>query len=337
MPKRHGNLFDRMFALDALHAAYLASRRRKRKKSAVAALERNLGANLHALHDELHSGRYQPRPYSTFQVFEPKPRMIYAPHFRDVIVQRAMYEVLYPIFDATFSRESFGCRRGYGTHRAADRAQRFLRESPADSYVLQMDIRKFFYRIDREILAGMWARKIKDARVLELLARFVAYPDVVGIPIGNLLSQLAALVYLDPLDQFVKREMEAPRYVRYVDDFILFGLARDEAYRAKDRIESFLGERLHLELSRWTIQPTRRGVNFVGFRTWRKTRFVRRHSLHNFSRSLRRGDVRSLNSIMGNARHSATHAHFCRRISIERPDLIPQLPLYEAKHDHPNP
>ncbi len=329
MPKRHGNLFDAMFSPDALHAAYLAARRRKRKKAAVAAFERNLGANLQRLHDDLHAGRYASQPYMVFEVREPKPRTIYAPHFRDVVVQHAMYAVLYPIFDATFCRESYGCRKGMGTHRASNRAQQFLRQSPEDSFVLQMDIRKFFYRIDRDILRRLWARKIKDVRALALLDMFANYPEPSGIPIGNLISQLAALVYLDPLDQFVKRELKAARYVRYVDDFILFGLSRDEACAAKARIETFLAERLRLELSRWTIQPVRRGVNFVGFRAWRKTRFVRRHSLHTFSRALRRGNVRSLNSIMGNARHSATHAHFCRRIRAERPDLIPILPLYQ--------
>ena len=69
-----------------------------------------------------------------------------------------------------------------------------------------------------------------------------------------------------------------------------------------------------------------RGLNFVGFRTWRKTRFVRRHSMHNFSRSLKRNDIPSIVSIIGNAKHSASYNHFCRRMRTERPDLIHQLP-----------
>lgn len=327
MPKRHGNLFDRCFTPDALHAAYLTARRRKRKKGAVAVFERDLGANLQRLHDELHAGTYAPRPYTTFEVREPKPRLIYAPHFRDAVVQHAIYAVLYPVFDRGFVFDSYGCRKGKGTHRAADRAQQFLREAPDDSVTLQMDIRKFFYRIDRARLMRLVARRIKDRRLLALLELFARYPDSTGIPIGNLLSQLFALIYLDPLDHFIKRELGRKRYVRYVDDFIVFGIAsRAEANALRLQIETFLHERLRLELSRYTIQPTRRGVNFVGFRTWRTTRFVRRHSLHTFSRSLRRSDVPSLVSIIGNARHSASYAHFCRRLRSERPDLVPQLP-----------
>ena len=96
-----------------------------------------------------------------------------------------------------------------------------------------------------------------------------------------------------------------------------------------ERINQHLRHFPHHEkyaLSRYTIAPVSRGLNFVGFRTWRKTRFVRRHSMHNFSRSLKRNDIPSIVSIMGNARHSASYNHFCRRIKTERPDLIHQLP-----------
>ena len=325
MPKRHGALFERMFSLEALYQAYLKARQRKRKKFTVAAFERNLGANLQRLHDELHSGNYQPRPYKTFEVFEPKRRVIYAPHFRDVVVQHAMYAVLYPIVDAGFCYDSWGCRVGKGTHGAADRAQAHLRASRPDSFILQMDVRKFFYRIDRDILAALWARKIKDPRVLSLLAVFANYPDATGIPIGNLLSQLGALVYLNPLDHFVKRELGVAKYVRYVDDFILFDLDRRQAHALRERIETWLLESLRLELSKWVIQPVKRGVNFVGFRTWRKTRFVRKHALCNFSRALRRGKVQSVVSALGHGRYTASFAHMALCVSAI-PALLRALP-----------
>jgi len=114
MPKRHGNLFETMFTPDALYKAYLSSRKRKRKKSAVYKFEKDLGANLSRLHQELQDGSYNPRPYKTFYVHDPKPRLIFAPHFRDVVVQHAMYSVLYPIMDKTFCFESFGCGMGKG-------------------------------------------------------------------------------------------------------------------------------------------------------------------------------------------------------------------------------
>ena len=325
MPKRHGNLFGTMFTLDALHAAYLKARRRKRKKSNVATFERNLGANLQRLHDELHNGTYQPRPYKTFEVHEPKRRVIYAPHFRDVVVQHAMYAVLFPIMDAGFCHDSWGCRVGKGTHGAADRAQQHLRASRPGSYILQLDVRKFFYRIDRGILTALWSRKIKDQRVLSLLDAFAHYPNDTGIPIGNLLSQLGALVYLNPLDHFIKRELGIAKYVRYVDDFILFDLDREQAHQLREHIEAWLTEHLRLELSKWTIHPVKRGINFVGFRTWRKTRFVRKYALCNFSRALRRGKTASVVSALGHARHTASFIHMARRCA-EVPAVLEALP-----------
>lgn len=325
MPKRHGNLYDQMFTIDALHEAYMRSRLRKRKKAAVLTFERNLGANLAALHAELASGSYSPRPYKTFEVREPKARLIHAPHFRDVVVQQAMYGVLYPLVDERLCHESYGCRKTKGTHKAADRAQQFLRQSSQDSYVLQLDIRKFFYRIDREILMAQWRRIIKDERVLQLLERFTAYPDAAGIPIGNLMSQLSALVYLNPLDQFIKRTLKIKRYCRYVDDFILFGLSKAEASDNLERIEEWLQRNLHLELSRWTIQPIKKGINFVGFRTWRKTRFVRKHSVYRLTRSLREGNINSVISSLGHAKTSGSYQNFMRRIQ-DHPDIYSQLP-----------
>jgi retron-type reverse transcriptase len=327
MPKRHGNLFGKAFTLEALYVAYLRARRGKRKTFSVAKFEANLGANLQALHDELHAGSYVPQPYRHFTVMEPKPRQISAPAFRDVVVQHAIYAVINPIFDAGFIHDDYGCRLNKGTHRASDAAQRYLRQSPEASVTLQLDVRKFYYSIDRAILRRLIERKIKDARYVDLMMVFADHGGPVGIPIGNLLSQLYALIYLDPLDHFIKRELKIKRYVRYVDDFILFGLPREVATDCRITITDFLRDRLNLELSRWTIASVKRGVNFVGFRTWRKRRFVRKHSLFRFSRSLKAGDTPSLNSILGNARRSASHAHLCRRVRAERPDLVPLLAI----------
>ena len=327
MPKRHGNLFARCFTPDALMAAYIRARRGKRKTLSVLRFERDLGANLQALHDELHAGTYQPQPYRHFMVMEPKPRQISAPAFRDVVVQHAIYAVIYPIFDAGFIHDSYGCRVGKGTHRASDRAQQFLRQSAPGDVTLQLDIRKFYRSIVRAILRQLIERKIKDVRLVDLIMLFAVDDSDTGVPIGSLLSQLDALIYLDPLDHFVKRTLKVRRYVRYVDDFILWCDSREQAAEWRDAIIAFLADNLCLTLSRWTIAPVARGVNFVGFRTWRRRRFIRKHSLYRFSRSLRTGDIPSLNAILGNARRTASHAHLCRRVRRERPDLVCHLAM----------
>jgi len=332
MSKRYGHLYEQLDR-DALHRAYLRSRQGKRSLPSTLAFEQNLGANIEALFHELHDGTYQIQPYRKFQVHEPKTRDICAPTFRDRIVQHALYEILYPIFDRTFIHDSYGCRVGKGTHKAADQAQRFLRESRQDSYYLQLDIKKFYYSINRRILREQLARKIKDQRFLDLSVAFTEQDDPLGLPIGNLLSQLFALIYLDAFDQWVKRDLKIKRYVRYVDDSILFDLDRQQAQALRDEIAEWLWVHLELRLSRHTIAPIKRGFNFVGFRTWRSRRFVRKRSLYQFSRSLKNENIASLNAIMGHAKNTATLAHFRRRVYTEKPDLA--ILLTHAQ-DHPS-
>ena len=317
--KRHGHLFEQAFSRENLYLAYLDASRCKHKRCACFNFERRLAHNLDKLHDALHDGSYKPQPYFTFTVYEPKARQIYAPAFCDLVVQHAMYRVIYPIFNAGFIDQSFACRKGKGTHKAADYAQQALRQSPPGSYTIKLDIRKFFYRINRAILRTQIERRIKDARLVDVMMLFAEYGEPVGIPIGNLLSQTYALIYLNPLDHFIKREIKAARYCRYVDDFIIFGVSRDQCLEYLERIKVFITG-LGLELSKYTIAPVRRGINFVGYRTWATRRFIRKHSLFKFSRAAKAGKLASITSILG---------HACRTHSLR--SLI--LTIRDKYHD----
>lgn len=332
MPKRHGNLFDTCFSMESLYAAYRQASKGKRKALTVQRFGDNLGAELARLHHELHSGTYHPRPYRRFLVHEPKTREISAPHFRDTVVQHAIYAVIYPIFDRTFIHQNYGCRKLKGTHAAADQAQRYLRQCRPDDCVLQLDIRRFYYRIDRPILQRLVERKIKDRRIVGLIMAFAENGVPRGVPIGCLLSQLLALIYLSALDHYVKRVLKIKRYVRYVDDFILFGLTKRQARVLKARIGIWLRCTLKLAFSKWTISRARRGVNFVGFRTWRKTRFVRKHSIYRFTKSMKRGFMPGIISILGNAKRTASFGFLFRRLLQCRPELAFQLPRSLCQH-----
>jgi retron-type reverse transcriptase len=324
--KRIGFLFEQAFTPDALYQAWLDASRGKRSKRACLEFSRYLSCNLDALHKELHSGTYKPQQYLEFIVYEPKKRTIYAPAFRDLVVQHAIYKLTYPIFNAGFIDQSFACRVGKGTHAAADYAQAALRCSDPNAYFLQLDIRKFFYRIDRTILQTQIARKIKDKRFVGVMMQFANYGQPVGIPIGNLLSQMYALIYLNPLDHFIKRELGAKHYCRYVDDFVIFGWDKQRCVDALERIKLFIAEHLSLELSRFTLQKVRRGLNFVGYRTWQSTRFVRKHSLYTFTQSAKKAALQSVISILGHARKTASFRHLLSTLRERHHDLFNRLP-----------
>ncbi|MCL4688331.1 MAG: reverse transcriptase/maturase family protein [Burkholderiales bacterium] len=331
--RRVGNLFAEAFTQEALYRAYRAAARAKSGRRSCFQFTRRLGANLAALHEEIHAGTYVPRPYYTFVVHEPKTRTIYAPAFRDLVVQHAIYRAVAPVFDRTFIAQSFACRPGMGTHKAADYTQAALQAAPAGSYTLKLDVRKFFYRIHRPMLRALIERKVKDRRFVDLMMAFADHGEPVGIPIGNLLSQLYALIYLSPLDHFVKRVLKIGSYCRYVDDFILFGISRERAVECQARIEAFLAG-LGLELSKSTIAPVRRGVNFVGYRTWASRRFVRRRALYHYRRALHRGRLDSAVSILGHARRTHSLSHLLRYTSENHRAHHRRLPKIYRRHRH---
>jgi len=304
--KRHGNLFETVFSAENLYQAYLEARKGKRLKPACHQFDIAAGAMLVRLRDSIRQGTYSVRPYYRFFVHEPKRREIRAPWFGDIVVQHAIYRVIKPIFEKVFISTSFACRAGKGTHAASDYTQAALQQSDPDSYTMKMDIRKFFYRINRVVLRRLIERKIKDKRLVDVMMLFAETDEPVGIPIGNLLSQTYALIYLDALDHYVKRQLRVKRYCRYVDDFILFGLTREQCEACQIKIERFLAKHLRLELSKWSIQKVKRGVNFVGYRTWRTARFIRKYSLHKFRRFVARGKRDGIISLLGHAKHTCS-------------------------------
>ena len=324
--KRVGNLFEKVFSEENLYQAYLDARKGKRKKKACYRFTVNLGANLKALYDEIHAGTYHPQPYFEFTVHEPKERKIYAPAFRDIVVQHALYRYIYPIFNRTFIDQTYACRKGGGTHKASDYTQAALQASDPESYVLKLDVRKFFYSIPRKILCWLFTLKIKDVRVLDVMYMFVDMIGDVGIPIGNLLSQLYALICLNPVDHFIKRLLKVKKYVRYVDDMVLVGLTRAQCLEYRERIGVFLREKLCLLYSKTSISKVKRGVNFVGYRTWAGVRLIRKYSLQKFRRAVVRGRIESIVSLIGHAKDTASLAYMFRIIIGLNPLLFNRLP-----------
>ncbi|MCI0520103.1 MAG: reverse transcriptase/maturase family protein [Chloroflexi bacterium] len=234
-------MYDTLTSWDNLLWAYRKAARGKRGHPNVAAFEYRLEDNLFLLQEELRAFSYCPGAYHSFTIHEPKRRLISAAPFRDRVVHHALCNLIEPIFERSFISDSYANRIKKGTHAALGRLQGFARRYP---YVLQCDIRQFFPSIDLTILQSELARRISDPGVLWLADRILTSGvgvlseeyDMVyfpgddlfaalrprGLPIGNLTSQFWANVYLNPLDQFVRRELGCKDYLRYVDDFAMF-------------------------------------------------------------------------------------------------------------------
>ncbi len=134
---------------------------------------------LFKLKTELESKSYQPGAYKTFEIKEPKTRLISAAPYRDRVVHHALCNIITPLFERIFIADSYANRRGLGTHRALHRFTQFARSNP---YVLQCDIQKYFPSIDHAILKSLIRRKIKCPDTLWLIDRIIdniAVPDLV--------------------------------------------------------------------------------------------------------------------------------------------------------------
>lgn len=333
--KRAGNLFDLLCTPDALLAAYRCASERKRSHRACFEFGKNLGTNLDRLQRELVGGTYRPRPVNSFMVLDGrKPRLIEAPAFRDLVVQHAVYRQVAPIFERRYIDTNFACRAGKGTHKAADWLQAAVRRAPRTSWTLHVDVRKFFYSIDRDVLQALMARAIKCGRTLHLMGLFALRPDARGVPIGNLLSQTFANVYLNSLDHFCKRALKVGDYARYMDDSIM--IAPDHATGAAwlESIRQHLAL-LGLEISHHSLQPIKRGANFVGFRTWASARFVRPHVISALRADARRQKIDGVISRLGHARRTCSFQPALTYLKEKHHGLYLQLPQsFHAAHRH---
>ncbi|MFP4138782.1 MAG: reverse transcriptase domain-containing protein [Halomonas sp.] len=300
--RTHGYLFDHYAQFDALHDGYLRARKGCRDSYACLRFERRLEENLIELLNHLHWGSYRTGPYRHFYVHEPKTRRITAlTQFRDRVLQHAMHAVLEPLWERRFISDSYACRVGKGTHRAADRAQQMLQEClhrHGRIYVLKADISKYFASIDHRIARRLIRRVVACPQTLAIFDDIIdSYHEPgrpgKGMPIGNLISQLLANVYLDALDQHVKCRLGERWYARYMDDFLIIGPDKHHLHQLRIHLEWWLAENLALETNHKTavfpVHPREgRGLDFVGFHMWPHKRRLRKGSMKRFKRRVRR-------------------------------------------------
>lgn len=158
-----------------------------------------------------------------------------------------------------------------------------------DYYVLKMDIKKFFYSIDPNILFELLKKYFKDKALLELSSKLIfCEDDELGIAIGNYTSQYFANIYLNELDQFVKHKLRVRYYLRYMDDFILLVKNKEIAKEIFHQIEKFLKEKLNLELNHKSkYYPSSMGVDFCGYRVYYTHRLVRNRSKINMKKRIK--------------------------------------------------
>lgn len=307
--KRYGNIWSEIIDFSNLLAAARQAQKGKRFRENVLAFNYNLEPELFKLKTELESKTYCPGHYRTFEIKEPKSRMISAAPYRDRVVHHALCNIILPLFERTYIADSYANRVGFGTHRALRRFTKFARSSP---YVLQCDIRKYFPSIDHTILKSLIRKKIKCSDTLWLIDKIIDNSNEQehkveyfpgdslleplqrrrGLPIGNLTSQFFANIYLNGFDHFVKEKLKVNQYIRYVDDFALFSDNSQFLADARIAVEEYLATlRLKIHPIKSQLFETKIGANFLGFRILPDRIRVRKENLRRARRRLRRMQV----------------------------------------------
>lgn len=286
--------FKDIVDLDNLLKAWKEFVRGKKSRQDVQEFEFNLMDNLIILYRDLVDKTYQHGAYQAFNVSDPKPRNIHKATVRDRLLHRALYRQLYPFFDKTFIFYSFSCRDNKGTHKALKFFQSFFYQTSKNNtktcWVLKGDIKKFFANIDHQILIEILEKYILDQDILWLLKQVIGSFSIkhgIGLPLGNLTSQLLVNIYLNEFDQFVKHQLKAKYYIRYADDFVLLSSDRAWLEQQIPLIKDFLHQKLRLILhpQKIFIKTIASGVDFLGWvnffdhkviRTSTKRRLIKR-------------------------------------------------------------
>lgn len=292
------SLFNKIVDEYNIYKAYQKSLLGKnRYKKEVLIFTQNETSNLKKLRNSLIDGTYEFGDYEEFYVYEPKVRLIHAPRYVDKIVQLSINNVLKGVYNHCFIYDSYACIDEKGTHKCVDRISYFMRkamwEYGSDAHIVKIDIKKFFYTIDRSVLKKLYKKKIRCAKTLELIYKITDSASVIsekGLPLGNTLSQISANVYMNEVDQYAKRKLSIKYYVRYADDTVIIVKNKEEAKETLEKIRLFVKEHLNIDLNekKSKIFPITQGVNTIGFKIHPTHRMLRNDSKKKIKRKMKK-------------------------------------------------
>ena len=311
--------FEDIISVDNLLLAWQEFIRGKRNKKDVCEFSFCLMNNILSLQEDLKNHTYKHGGYQCFKINDPKPRIIHKASVRDRLLHHAVYRILYPFFDKTFTSDSFSCRNDRGTHKAINRFREFSyivsKNNTKTCWVLKCDVKKFFASVNQDILISILEQQIPDKDIVNLLKEiifsFKSTKNEVGLPLGNLTSQLFANVYMNEFDYFVKHKLKVKCYVRYADDFVVLSESKEYFKNIVEPISKFLQNELRLTLhpGKIFIRTLSSGVDFLGWNNFFDHRILRKITKLRALKNIEKNscDYATLNSYFGLLKHGNAH------------------------------
>ena len=296
------SLIDKVYALSNLRAGF------KKVKAnggaagadhqAIEAFECHLEENLEKLSQSLKEGNY--RPQAIKRVWIPKPgskekRPLGIPTVRDRVVQTALRNVLEPIFEKGFARQSYGFRPNRGCKDALRRVSDLL--TRGNTWVVDADLKSYFDTIPHEALITRVKEQVSDGAVIALLENYLKqevmdevkqWTPEEGTPQGAIVSPMLSNIYLNPLDH--EMEQRGTEMVRYADDFVIMCRSQAEAEEALEKVRQwteYSGLKLHPTKTRIVDATQKGGFDFLGYHFERNMRWPRQKSLNKLKDTIR--------------------------------------------------
>ncbi|MBC8522183.1 MAG: reverse transcriptase [Methanomicrobia archaeon] len=289
--KRYGNLFSKIVDLDNITLAHKNAKKGKNHYAEVQEVEKDPERCIQKIQDMLINKTFTTAKYKTKLIHEPKERIIYKlPYFPDRIVHHAVMNVIQPIWDNVFIYDLYSAIPCKGLHAGVLRLRQFLKDKENTKYCLKFDVKNYYPSVNHDILFELVKRKIKCKDTLWLLEDVIRSPDGnTNLPIGNYLSQYFGNIYLNWFDHWLKEKKEMKYYVRYCDDGCLLHKSKEALNNLLEEIKIYLNEKLYLELNPKTqIFPIdARGIDFLGYRSFRNYTLLRKSSATRFKHKIR--------------------------------------------------
>ena len=247
---------------------------------------------LYAIQKMLKEKTFHTSTYEVFRRIEgPKEREISKlPFFPDRIVQWAILLQIEPYLNASFIDDTYSAVKGKGIHYGKRKVEHAIKKDGSGcTYCYKIDIYHYYQSIHHDILKQQYRRLFKDKDLLWLIDEIIdSTPGNIGIPIGNYLSQFSGNLYLSGFDHYVKEKLSVKHYYRYMDDIVIMATTKEELRALLPKIQAYLKEQLCLQIKpNWQIFPTYvRGLDFLGYREFRKYSLLRKRVKKNAARTL---------------------------------------------------
>ena len=294
----------------------LAHKKAKRGKSDYYEIKSMQGYEnyfLKELQDRLKNKTYKTSEYKIFNKVEGnKIRKIYKlPYFPDRIAQWAIMLIIEPILKKKLIYDTYSAIPDRGIHLGLRRLHKAMKNEKDTKYCLKIDIKKYYPSINHGILKNIYKGIFKDSNLIWLLEEIIDSTEGnTGIPIGNYLSQWSGNIYLAYFDHWCKEELKCKNYYRYMDDIVVLHSNKKFLHSIKRKMDNYLEKHLKLRIKgNWQVFPTfERGIDFLGYRSFKKYTLLRKTTAKKFKRKMRRvlkkdnlshHDYSSINSYKG--------------------------------------